>query len=235
MYTAAGLALAVLLPTLAQGHGLIRSPAARAPAAATRAACGPRIAAEIAADPTSHVEGLPELGLADGAAFDPALCDVWLCKGLQFEGEGEGGVRAYRPGEVVPVRVELTIPNAGSANVSVVDTAAREIVGGAPLLSWPSGYADERQFYAGQTPADQTDFAVTIPEDLGGRCAEPGACVSFIPPPSPPPFPSTFLSFPVPLPSLHFLPLVTGRGGGGTSLSWCFNPGSMLTLAEQPM
>ncbi|RYO82182.1 hypothetical protein DL766_004583 [Monosporascus sp. MC13-8B] len=33
---------------------------------------------------------------------------------------------------------------------------------------WPSGYADERQLYSGQTPRDQTDFTIAIPEDLGG-------------------------------------------------------------------
>lgn len=37
------------------------------------AACGPKIPAEITSDPTSHVEGLPELGAADN--FDPAVCN----------------------------------------------------------------------------------------------------------------------------------------------------------------
>ncbi|KAK7753469.1 hypothetical protein SLS62_004544 [Diatrype stigma] len=173
---AALLATALLLPSLAHSHGLIRSPAPRAPGAATTAACGPKIAGEIASDPTSHVEGLPELGLADGAAFDPARCNVWLCKGLQFADNSGAGVQAYAPGESVPIAINLAIPHAGSANVSIVDTAANAVVG-APLIAWPSGYADEKEFYAGTTPADQTDFSVTIPEDLGGKCAEPGACV----------------------------------------------------------
>lgn len=164
----------LLLPSLALGHGLISSPAARSPGAATEAACGQKIAAEVAADPTSHVEGLPELGAADDG-FDPALCNVWLCKGLQF-GDNEANVQTYAPGEVVPVQVDLSIPHVGSANVSVVDTATNTVIG-TPLVEWPSGYADEKDFYSGTTPEDQTDFSITIPEDLAGQCAEPGACV----------------------------------------------------------
>lgn len=102
---------------------------------------------------------------------------VWLCKGQQFA-DNAANVQVYAPGEVVPIQVDLTIPHVGSANVSVVETATNAVLG-QPLLSWPSGYADEREFYAGTTPADQTDFSVTIPDDLGGKCAEAGACVSF--------------------------------------------------------
>ncbi|KAI1486317.1 hypothetical protein F5X96DRAFT_689022 [Biscogniauxia mediterranea] len=166
--------LVLLLPALAHAHGLITSPPPRAPGgAATSAACGAAIARELAADPTSHVEGLAELG---GADYDAAACNVWLCRGLQFDDNNADNVQAWAPGETVNVRVRLTIPHAGAANVSVVDAAANRVLG-APLAAWPAGYADEAAFYAGATPADQTDFNVTIPEDLGGRCATPGACV----------------------------------------------------------
>ena len=160
---------------LVHGHGLISSPAARAPGDATAAACGPKIAAEIAGDPTSHVEGLPELGASD-PEFDAALCNPWLCKGLQF-GDNAANVQEFVAGQTVEVQVDLTIPHVGSANVSVVDTAANAVLGD-PLVLWPSGYADEREFYAGTTPKDQTDFEIVIPDDLGGKCAEPGECVS---------------------------------------------------------
>ncbi|KAI1500994.1 hypothetical protein F5X99DRAFT_428973 [Biscogniauxia marginata] len=172
----AALALALTLtPSPAQSHGLISSPPARAPGGATAAACGQAIADAIAGDATSHVEGLPELGARD-PGYDPAACNVWLCRGLQF-GDNAANVQAWAPGQEVNVRVELTIPHAGAANVSLVDTAADAVVGGAPLISWPAGYADEAAFYAGATPADQTDFNVTIPTDLGDRCATAGACV----------------------------------------------------------
>lgn len=67
------IAILASLPPLALGHGLISSPPARTPGEATVAACGPKIPAEITSDPTSHVEGLPELGAADN--FDPAVCN----------------------------------------------------------------------------------------------------------------------------------------------------------------
>ncbi|RYP58102.1 hypothetical protein DL769_009106 [Monosporascus sp. CRB-8-3] len=178
--TVADILPALLLPGLALGHGLIDSPPPRSPGAATARACGQRIVDKIRADPTSYVEGLPELGASD-PGYDAAACRLWLCKGLQFEPDDAAAkVQTYRPGQEVAVKVRLAIPHAGRANVSVVDTAADAVIGngGAPLVSWPSGYADERQFYSGQTPKDQTDFTITIPEDLGGRCAEPGACVS---------------------------------------------------------
>ncbi|KAI5926435.1 hypothetical protein F4810DRAFT_538697 [Camillea tinctor] len=164
----------LLFPALAACHGFISSPPMRTPGSSTTAACGPSIVGEITRDKTSHVEGLPELGAQD-AGFDAAACNVWLCKGLQY-GDNADHVQAWAPGQVVNLQVELTIPHAGAANVSLVDAARNEIIG-APLVAWPSGYADERAFYAGSTPADQTDFNVTIPEDLGDRCAEPGACV----------------------------------------------------------
>ncbi|RYP06264.1 hypothetical protein DL764_003278 [Monosporascus ibericus] len=133
--TAADIAPGFLLPGLALGHGLVSAPPSRSAGAATARACGQRIADEIRGDPTSH--------------------------GLRFEPDNAAtDVQTYRPGQEVDVKVRLTIPHAGRANVSVVDTAADAVVGngGAPLMSWPSGYADERQFYSGQTPRDQTDY-----------------------------------------------------------------------------
>ncbi|KAI0603141.1 hypothetical protein F4775DRAFT_587666 [Biscogniauxia sp. FL1348] len=164
----------LLLPTLTHAHGLITSPPPRTAGAATSAACGPSIASALAEDPTSHVEGLAELGIQDG--FDAAACNVWLCRGLQFGDNNAEGVQAWAPGQSVRVRVRLAIPHAGAANVSLVDAAANRLIGD-PLVAWPAGYADEAAFYAGATPADQTDFNVTIPGNLGGRCATPGACV----------------------------------------------------------
>ncbi|KAI1641022.1 hypothetical protein F4809DRAFT_660622 [Biscogniauxia mediterranea] len=176
MFTPAPLSiLLLLLPALAHAHGLITWPPPRTPGAATSAACGAAIAGALAADPTSHVEGLAELGAREGG-YDAAACNVWLCRGLQFGDDDAANVQAWAPGESVAVRVRLAIPHAGAANVSVVDAAANRVLG-APLAAWPAGYADEAAFYAGATPPDQTDFNVTIPEDLGDRCATPGACV----------------------------------------------------------
>ncbi|KAI0804149.1 hypothetical protein GGR55DRAFT_334860 [Xylaria sp. FL0064] len=162
------------LAALVQGHGYISSPPMRMPGDATTAACGKSVVADIVRDKTSHVEGLPELAAAD-AGYNAAQCNLWLCRGVQF-GDNAANVQAYAPGQTVEIKIALTIPHAGSANVSVVDTKTNTIVG-APLLSWPSGYADERQFYGKTLPANQTDFNVTIPTTLDGKCATAGECV----------------------------------------------------------
>ncbi|KAI1085623.1 hypothetical protein F5B20DRAFT_9624 [Whalleya microplaca] len=164
----------VALAATVSAHGYISSPPMRTPGDATAAACGSGVVNEISGDKTSHVEGLPELAAMD-PAYDAAKCNVWLCKGQQFADNADN-VQAYAPGESVNVQIALTIPHKGSANVSIVDTKTNTIVG-EPLLDWPEGYADEIQFYAKTTPANQTDFNVTIPETLGSQCAEAGACV----------------------------------------------------------
>ncbi|KAH9900421.1 hypothetical protein F4778DRAFT_141486 [Xylariomycetidae sp. FL2044] len=165
--------LAVLATTVA-GHGYISSPPMRMPGDAAIAACGTSVVEDVTNDKTSHVEGLPELAAQD-SGFHAESCNVWLCRGMQFADNVEN-VQAYTPGQVVNMKIALTIPHVGSANVSVVDTRTNAIVGD-PLLVWPSGYADERQFYSQTTPLDQTDFDLTIPETLGDQCATAGACV----------------------------------------------------------
>lgn len=165
------------LASLVHAHGYISSPAMRMPGDATKAACGSAVVADIVRDKTSHVEGLPELAAKD-AGYHAASCNLWLCRGVQF-GDNTAGVQAYTPGQVVPVKIALTIPHVGSANVSVVETKTNAILG-TPLLSWPAGYADEKQFYGKTLPANQTDFSITIPTTLGAKCATAGDCVSYL-------------------------------------------------------
>ncbi|KAK7936672.1 uncharacterized protein PG986_015110 [Apiospora aurea] len=148
----------------ALGHGYISSPAARQGGDASVAACGRSVVDTILADNTSHVEGLPELAAEAGSGYHADACNLWLCKGLQFA-DNVANVQRYQPGQEVNIKIKLTIPHTGNANVSVVDTKANKIVG-SPLVSWEEG-----------TPKDQVDFNVTIPEDLGDKCAAAGACV----------------------------------------------------------
>ncbi|KAK8117968.1 uncharacterized protein PG998_006249 [Apiospora kogelbergensis] len=138
------LSLAAFAST-ALGHGFISSPPARQGGDASVAACGKAVVDTIRADNTSHVEGLPELAAKKDSGYHADLCNLWLCKGLQFA-DNAANVQAYRPGQ-------------------------------SPLVRWDKGYADERDFYAKKTPKDQVDFNVTIPEDLGDKCATAGACV----------------------------------------------------------
>ncbi|GAW22382.1 hypothetical protein EKO27_g6194 [Xylaria grammica] len=162
------------LAALAQGHGYISTPAMRMPGESTTSACGKSVVADIVRDKTSHVEGLPELAAKD-SGYKPAQCNLWLCRGVQFA-DNKANVQTYKPGQTVEIKIDLTIPHAGSANVSIVDTNTNTIIGPA-LLSWPSGYADERQFYGHTLPANQTDFSIEIPTTLGSKCASAGDCV----------------------------------------------------------
>ncbi|KAI0127850.1 hypothetical protein BJ170DRAFT_702109 [Xylariales sp. AK1849] len=162
------------LAATVSAHGYLSSPPARQYGDAAIAACGPSVVASIKADNTSHVEGLPELAAQD-SQYNATLCNLWLCRGLQYA-DNAVNVQKYAPGQVVNIKIKLTIPHTGNANVSVVDTKTNVIVG-EPLKSWPSGYAAEQAFYSNSTPTDQVDFNVTIPTDLGATCAQDGACV----------------------------------------------------------
>jgi predicted carbohydrate-binding protein with CBM5 and CBM33 domain len=57
------------------------------------------------------------------------------------------------------------------ANVSIVDTATNTIIG-SPLVNYPDFANNARP-----TAADQLSFSVTIPSNLGSKCATAGACV----------------------------------------------------------
>jgi hypothetical protein len=159
------------LASIVSSHGLITSPYPRAVGAASLANCGTGVTQQIKADNTSHVEGLPEAAAVD-KNYKAALCNLWLCKGLQLA-DNTANVQTYTPGQVVPITVSLRIKHAGTANVSVVDTKTNKIIG-APLLYWDK-YADEK---LPALPANNTKFSVTIPTSLGSQCAAAGACVS---------------------------------------------------------
>ena len=164
------------LAALASAHGLIESPLARSPGAATAAVCGQNMVDFYNDDPTSYPEALMR-GPGWDEGWDPAACNHYLCKGFQSE-DNEDNVQTYAAGDEVPIDVFIRIPHVGYANVSVVDTASNAVLGEA-LKVWEDGYADGAVFP--NLPVDQTNFTVTIPE-LDGQCAEAGACVSCYPP-----------------------------------------------------
>jgi hypothetical protein len=168
-------ALLTLLPTVF-GHGLITSPPSRPVGPAIIANCGPKVEQDIRLDNTSHVEGLPELAAID-PAYNPLTCNLWLCKGLQFDDNPSNNTQTWTAGQVVPVKVRVTIPHEGSANVSIVDTKRNTILGDM-LKVWSEGYAPGKK--ESDVPKDQTEFSVTIPEGLEETCAVPGDCVSFL-------------------------------------------------------
>ncbi|RDW66435.1 hypothetical protein BP6252_10070 [Coleophoma cylindrospora] len=160
----AGLATTVL------GHGIITSPPIRTAGAAMTAACGASVSSQVVADPTSHVEGLPEAAAAN-TTFNAAACNVFLCKGLQFA-DNQANVQAFTPGQTVNMLADITIPHEGPMNVSIIDTKTNTAIG-QPLITFTT-YADEKLT---TLPANNTNFNVTIPTTLGSACSVAGDCV----------------------------------------------------------
>ncbi|KAL4871217.1 hypothetical protein BDV12DRAFT_164419 [Aspergillus spectabilis] len=167
--TSSILALASLL-SLANAHGYITTPQPRLPGSAMSAACGQQVYNNQAADRAGNIQG--ELQVASGQSdYDTTACDIWLCKGYKFA-DNTDNVQSYTAGQVVDVVVDIVAPHTGVANVSIVDTATNSVIG-APLISWDEGYAST----ATGVTEDETNFSITIPDDLGSQCAEAGACV----------------------------------------------------------
>ena len=160
------------------GHGYLSAPPSRVPGPALLAACGPLITTAIRRDNSSHIEGLPELSLSPSSGYDPTACNLWLCRGLQYD-DNANATQLWRVGQTVKIKVKITIPHEGVANVSIVDTGKNEIVDGKMLMVWEGGYADEKEFYAGRIGGNVTSFEVVVP-DLGGRCRVGGECVSSV-------------------------------------------------------
>lgn len=160
------LSLLSLLPTIS-AHGLITSPTPRGPGPALGSACGTQILAQQSSDPYGNIQG--ETQVLD-STFDASACNLWLCKGYQLA-DNTANIQTYTPGETVAVTVEIRAPHTGVANVSIVDTATNTVESG-PLISW-----EEYASNSASIPVDQTEFEVTIPEDLGGKCAVAGECV----------------------------------------------------------
>ncbi|KAL5334920.1 chitin binding domain-containing protein [Aspergillus crustosus] len=167
--TSSILAMASLL-SLANAHGYITTPSPRMPGSAMAAACGQQVYNNQASDHAGNVQG--ELQVASSQSdYDAAACDIWLCKGYKFDDNTEN-VQSYTAGQVVDIVVNIVAPHTGVANVSVVDTASNTVIG-SPLINWDEGYAST----ATGVTEDETNFSITIPEDLGSACAEAGACV----------------------------------------------------------
>lgn len=162
------------IAAMVSAHGYVDYPAARQVGAASIAACGKSVTDDIKKDNTSHVEGLPELAAKD-SGYHGADCNLWLCRGIQFA-DNAANVQKYSAGQSVNIKVKLTIPHDGSANVSIVDTKTNKVIG-EMLKVWASGYANEQKFYGKTLPADNTNFNVTLP-DVSAQCGTAGACVS---------------------------------------------------------
>jgi hypothetical protein len=158
------------LAALASAHGVVETPKARAPGAATAAVCGEKLVSFYKQDPTSYPEAYKRS--ANWQQGVTPQCNMYLCKGYVFD-DNKDNVFNYKAGDVVDMKVAIRIPHIGYANVSVVDTKANAVIG-EPLKVWASGYADGAKYP--NLPKDQLEFSVKVP-DLGDKCTTAGTCV----------------------------------------------------------
>ncbi|KAI1496508.1 chitin binding domain-containing protein [Biscogniauxia marginata] len=151
------------------GHGFVTSPQARMPGDAMASACGQQVEINQQSDNYGNIQG--ELQIANSQSdYNAEACNIWLCKGYKFE-DNSANVQSYSPGQVVPFTVDIRAPHTGVANVTIISTFTNTVVGDT-LKSWDV-YASN----SSPIPDEQKSFDITIPNDLGSKCATAGDCV----------------------------------------------------------
>lgn len=163
MKNAAG--ILAFIPLVA-AHGFIKSPTPRMPGDAFKAACGEQPFYQQSSDINGNVQGIKQVV---GQNFNAADCNLWLCKGFQFD-DNKDNVQSYKLGEKIPFEINIAAPHTGYANVSVVKTSSDTMIG-EPLIEFENYAANSG------TAANNTAFSVTLPESLGGECTKAGDCV----------------------------------------------------------
>ncbi|KAJ5131223.1 uncharacterized protein N7515_007262 [Penicillium bovifimosum] len=162
------LAIASII-SLVHGHGFISSPNPRMPGNAMKATCGAQAYRNEQFDKYDNIQGLHQVA-AGQPDYNAAECNLWLCKGYKFADNKEN-VYSYKAGEKVHFTIDILVPHTGVANVSVVHAASNAVIG-KPLIFW-ANYAS----VATGVTDDETNFSITIPDDIGSQCAKAGDCV----------------------------------------------------------
>lgn len=103
--------------------------------------------------------------------FNAATCKINTCKGYFFADNAEANVQTYTPGQVVDMKIDISAPHTGVANVSIVSTKTNTMI--SPEIISFSDYASN----AHTIPANNTAFSITMPSNLGSQCATAGDCV----------------------------------------------------------
>jgi hypothetical protein len=99
------------------------------------------------------------------------LGPLTLCRGHQFD-DNLDKLSVFRPGQIVPMKIELNILHGGPANVSIVKTSSNTVIGNPLIFFDDYGNRDLPAL-----PPNNTDFAVTMPTDLADTdCRVAGDC-----------------------------------------------------------
>ena len=94
-------------------------------------------------------------------------CNLSLCKGIPFK-DNTHQVKKFRAGAQVAFQYSITTPQAGYANLSVIDTKTNKPIG-APLKTFD-------KFGESTNNPDELNWSVKM-SDTGRQCSTPGSCV----------------------------------------------------------
>ncbi|KAJ8606598.1 hypothetical protein MRB53_040827 [Persea americana] len=94
--------------------------------------CGAAVAAQDKTDLTQEVQTLSRTAPLAG-------CDLYLCKGYQFEDVKPEAVQRYKIGQSIDFVYDLTIPHPGNdpTNITIIDVKSRAVIS-KELFSSPS-------------------------------------------------------------------------------------------------
>ena len=93
-----------------------------------------------------------------------------MIQGMKYA-DNTASVQKYTAGEKVPMYFNIRAPHDGYANVSIVSTVSNSILA-ANLSAW-----DQYALTSEPMKDSWTNFTVTMPTDLGSKCATAGDCV----------------------------------------------------------
>ncbi|THH05940.1 hypothetical protein EW145_g4426 [Phellinidium pouzarii] len=150
----------------AAAHGNIESPTARGVGSAMTSVCGGTIEGMLGSDIYMNQQQL-EMNSHNSEFTDECL--LFQCKGTQLA-DNTANVHAFTQGQTIPITVFIQAPHTGVANVSVIDLKSNTVIG-EPLISW-TDYASTSH----TIPANNTQFSVTLPTNLGSTCSTAGNC-----------------------------------------------------------
>ncbi|KDQ13530.1 hypothetical protein BOTBODRAFT_45204 [Botryobasidium botryosum FD-172 SS1] len=155
LYNLASATLALLQVTgVTDAHGVVDKPPARVVGSAMNAACGPNAYKTAKSDKYGPIENAVNKVVA-GDGYNPREDNL-------------NAVSTFKVGQVVPMHADIEAHHPGSANVSILSTSSKKMIGNM-LKYWP--------VYATYPYGpDDHDWNVTIP-DLGTSCNTVGACV----------------------------------------------------------
>ncbi|KAF2765014.1 hypothetical protein EJ03DRAFT_280967 [Teratosphaeria nubilosa] len=157
------------LATLCAAHGYFQSPIARQPGTHFAGACSQQAYYNMAGSINGNIQGLEQVVATQGD-YNAQECNLWMCKGMKYA-DNTDNVQKYTAGQNIDLYHPIVAPHTGYANVSIIATSSNTTLA-ANLSHWDV-YASN----AVPKVTSQENFTITMPTDLGSKCATAGECV----------------------------------------------------------